>query len=256
MEQGKRRTPKKGRKTYHWSRAKSKDDLFPPWTIQSGENVFLRHVLDTRLVVVFGIVAENDAVDLVGGAAQPALLDVVENGLDLGLGAGNVGCVADGDAKGAAEDAAEMGSGVGELVLFAVAAVEGDEDAKVVLAGEDLDRGAGKLGGNLVKAASADAALGAGNVESADGRVVGGLLGQVGDGERLGVVGGAVLRGGERQGRGILVALGALDARLARGGALPAELARGDFGGIVFGLPVALRGSISIDAVMRHGEAE
>lgn len=223
--------------TYQRGGTDSEDDLFPPGTAETDKNVLLGDVLDSGLGVILGIVAEDDALDLVGGAAKPALLDVAEDGLEAGLGAGDVGGVANGDAEGAAEDAAEVGGGVSELVLFAVALVELDEDAEVVLAGEDLNRGAGELGGDLVKAAGADAALGAGDVEGADGRVVRGLLGQVGDGEGLGVVGGAVLRRGEGDGGGVLVAL---DRRLGRGGALASEPGGEDLGRIVFGFPVAL----------------
>lgn len=66
-----------------------------------------------------------------------------------------------------------------KLVLFAVALVEGDEDAQVVLSGQNLDRGAGELGGDLVKAAGRDATLWASDVKGTDWRVVGRLLGEV-----------------------------------------------------------------------------
>lgn len=134
-----------------------------------------------------------------------------------------------------------MGGRVGELVLFAVALVERDEDAQVVLAGQDLDRGAGKLGRDLVEPARAEAAVGAGDVKGRHGRVVRRLLRQVGDGDGLRVVGGAVLGRREGRRRGVLVALDALDARLAGRGAHVAEIAGGNLGRIVFRLPVALQ---------------
>jgi hypothetical protein len=71
-----------------------------------------------------------------------------------------------------------------------------------VLAREDLDGGAGEFGGDLVEATGADTLLLASDVEGADGRMVGGLLGQIRDADRLALRGrGGVLRNGEGDGR-------------------------------------------------------
>jgi hypothetical protein len=72
-----------------------------------------------------------------------------------------------------------MGRGVCELVCLIVPLLEGDEDAKVVLAGRDLDGGTGELGRDLVEASSVKALLGAADVEGADGWVMRRLLSQV-----------------------------------------------------------------------------
>lgn len=207
------------------------------------QDVLLGHILHARLVVILRVIPKHNSINLVGRPAQPALLDVVQDDLDLGLGAGEVGHVADRDAQAAAQDTAEMRRRVRQLVLLAVAAVEGDEDAHVVLARQDLDRGTGELGRDLVETAGANALLGAGDVEGADGRVVRSLLGQVGDADRCLVGGGAgVLRDGDGDGRRVLFALGGgLEAgEAALGAGRLAEPGSLDGRSIVLSLPVAL----------------
>lgn len=134
-----------------------------------------------------------------------------------------------------------------ELVRLPVAAVERDEDAHVVLAGRDLDGGAGELCGDLVEAAGGEAALGAADVEGADGRVVRGLLGEVGDADEvIGPRGGGELGHGEGGGRGVGVgrgALGGLEARGAARGGL--ERAGADLGRVVLCFPVTLDPDVS-----------
>ena len=71
-----------------------------------------------------------------------------------------------------------------------------------MLAREDLYGGAGEFGGDLVEATGANALLLASDVKGADGRVVGGLLGQIRDANRLALRGrGGVLGNGEGNGR-------------------------------------------------------
>lgn len=168
-------------------------------------------------MVIFGIVVENNTIDLVGAAAEPAFVDVVKDRLDLGLRAGKVGHFANRDTQSAAKDAAEVSSGVSELVCLAIAVIEGDENAEIVLARHDLDGGTGELCCDLVKAAGTEALFGARNVESADGRVMGCLLSEVRDADKF-LVGAAVVLGHrKRHCRGILVAFYArgLDAGAA-----------------------------------------
>lgn len=186
--------------TYYWLGTHCEHDLLSPRTTQSHEDVILRHVLDALLIVVLGVVSEDDALDLVRRPAQPALVKVVQDRLELRLRAGYVGHVADGHAQRAAEEPADMGRRVGELVRLVVAAFDGDEDAQVVLAGHHLDGRTRELGRDLVEAPSAQALLRAADIEGADGRVVRGLLGQVRDAHGLGRVRGH-LRDGDGRGR-------------------------------------------------------
>jgi hypothetical protein len=115
--------------THHRLRPQRKDDSLPPRPVQPAQNVRLRHILDRHLVVVVRVVTEDDAVNLVGGAAEPALLDVVEDRLEPGLRTRYVGDLAHADAEAAPQKAAEVRGRVGELVRLVAAALEGDEDA-------------------------------------------------------------------------------------------------------------------------------
>lgn len=185
---------RQGWETHNRPGAKSKHDLFSPGAVQPRKDILVGNVLHSTLGVVFGIVLEDDAVNLVGGPAQPALLNIVQDHLDLGLGAGDVCHLADRDAQRSAQESAKVRRRVGKLVGLAVALVEGDEDAHVVLAGKDLDRGAGELGRDLIEAPGRNALFGTGDMEGAHRRVVGGLLGEVRDADGAVVLGGAVLR--------------------------------------------------------------
>jgi hypothetical protein len=100
----------------------------------------------------------------------------VQDDLDLGLGAGDICELADRDTQSSTEKTTEVRSRVRKLVGLAVTLVEGDEDAHVVLAREDLDGGAGELGSDLIEATGSDTLLGAGDVEGAHGRMVRCLL--------------------------------------------------------------------------------
>ena len=94
------------------------------------------------------------------------------------------------------------------MIGLVVAVGQGNEDAHVVFAGQDLDRGSSKLGSDLVKAARSDTSFGAGHMEGTDGRVMRSLLGKVRDCDRLlGRL--AMLGHRERDGGCRLVALGA-----------------------------------------------
>ena len=74
-----------------------------------------------------------------------------------------------------------MSRRVSQLIRLVVAALDGDEDAQVVLAGHHLDGGARELGRDLVVAPGVQAAIWTANVKGADGRVVRCLLGKVGN---------------------------------------------------------------------------
>lgn len=79
-----------------------------------------------------------------------------------------------------------MGRWMCELIFFVIARLEGDEDAEVVLARCDADGCAGEFGGELVKAACCDALGWARNDKGGNGRMMGSLLGNVGNGVRIG----------------------------------------------------------------------
>ncbi len=68
-----------------------------------------------------------------------------------------------------------------ELVLLIVPIPQRDEDAEVVCARGDSDARSGKLCAELIETAGDDALLGTVDVEGGHGRMVGGLLGEVGD---------------------------------------------------------------------------
>ena len=111
---------------------------------------------------------------------------------------------------------------MGQLVLLVVPVLQGDEDAQIVCSSDDAHARAGELGAELVIASCADAFLRAVDVEGGDGRVVGGLFGEVRDGDGLVVASDAV---------------GA--ARGCRGGRLERAVA-------VFDLPVTLQESVTV----------
>lgn len=128
--------------------------------------------MNSRFVIVLRIVLEDNAINLVCCASQPAFLHIVQNDLDLGLGACDVSEFADRYAQSSAEKTAQMGRRVGKLVSLAITLFEGYEDAHVVLPRKDLDGGACELGSDLVKTAGCDTLLGAGDVEGAHRGVV------------------------------------------------------------------------------------
>jgi hypothetical protein len=134
-----------------------------------------------QLIIVLGIVFENHTVDLVSRSTQPTFLNVVQNDLDLRLGAAYVGELADRDTEGASQETTEMSSRVRKLVFLTITLLEGDEDTHIVLSRKHFDGCARELGRDLVKATGGQTPLGAGNVESADGRMVGSLFGEIRD---------------------------------------------------------------------------
>lgn len=131
----------------------------------------------------------------------------MQDNLDLGLGASDVGHLANRDTESSSENTAKVRGWVGELVSLAVALVKSDKDAHVVLAREDLYRRASKLGRDLIETASGDALFGAANVEGADGRVMGCLFGEIRDTNELVVGFCAMLRHRKRNGGRVLIAL-------------------------------------------------
>jgi hypothetical protein len=108
-----------------------------------------------------------------------------------------------------------------ELVLFIAAVLQGDEDSQVVRAGHYSYACACELGAQLIITSCANALLGTVDVEGGDGRVVRGLLGEVGDSHCLAIALDAV--GGARRCR-----VGRLEGRVC-----------------VFDLPITLIGSVT-----------
>merc|ERR1712054_350523 len=105
----------------------------------------------------------------------------MQDDLNLGLRAGNVGHLADRNAQTSTQQTTEVGWRVRKLVLLATSLVNRDEDAHVVLAGGHPDASASELGSDLVEPTSTDALLRTRNVESRHRRMVTRLLRQVGD---------------------------------------------------------------------------
>ena len=115
-----------------------------------------------------------------------------------------------------------------ELVLLIASVLQGDEDTQVVRSSHHSYTCTCELGAQLIITARTDALLGAVDIEGGDGRVVGGLLGEVGDGDGLAIAFDAV--GGARGSR-----VGGLE------------------GGVgVFDLPVALRESVTSSCNFRR----
>lgn len=170
---------RQGGVTHHWLGAEGKLNLLAPRTAQAGDNVGLRNVLDVDLVIVLGVVLEDDALDAIRRAAEPPSLNVVQDRLELGLRARNVRHLTDADAQASPEDATEMRRGMSEAIRLTAALFERDENAEVVLARQHAHTSTRELCRNLVEAAGREAPLGTADVECAYGRVVGGLLGQV-----------------------------------------------------------------------------
>lgn len=93
-------TPYEGMEiSYHLAGTQRKDNLFSPRAAESGQNVLVGYVLNPRLIIVFRVVAENDTVNPVSGAAQPAFFDVVQDCFYLGLGALHISHLANGHAE-------------------------------------------------------------------------------------------------------------------------------------------------------------
>lgn len=239
--------------TYHRLGTQGELNLFAPGTAQTGDDVRLRDVLYVELVVVLGIILEDDALDAIRGAAEPARLDVMQDRLELGLRTRNVRHLADADAQAASQYSTEVSGRVGQAVGLAAAVLERNEDAEVVLAGQDANARAGELGGDLIEATGREAALGTADVKGAHGRVVRGLLGEVGDADGLVVRGqGDMLRNGEGDGGGVFVALGGLEAGGAASGSASGLEGRGvDLGRVVLRFPVTLPPS-SASRVTHH----
>jgi hypothetical protein len=116
---------------------------------------------------------------------------------------------------------------VSQLILLVVSVLQRYEDAEVVCSRNHAHAGSGELRAQLVVASCAYAFLGTVDVKSGDGRVVGGLFGEVRDGNGLRVASNAV---------------GA--ARRCRGGGLERRV-----GGLY--LPVTLPGSVVHSRLLR-----
>jgi hypothetical protein len=79
-----------------------------------------------------------------------------------------------------------------ELVLLIIPVLEVDEDAQVMRSCDNTHARASKLRAQLVVPLCTDTLLRAVDVEGGNGRVVGGLFGEVGDSDSLAVAGHAV----------------------------------------------------------------
>lgn len=148
-----RRERSRGKRGYLEIRRKAHIHLLLPIPRDLRQDIRLRHVANALLIVVIRVIREHDALDLILRLSEPALLDIVQDGLDARLRTRGVALVADGDAEAAAQQAAEVRRRVRELVLLGAALVQSDEDAEVVLAGRDFDGCAGEFGRELVEAA-------------------------------------------------------------------------------------------------------
>lgn len=87
--------------------------LVLPVAFYTRKDFFLWHILDLDDVIVLRVVLEDDALDLVLCAPEPALLEVFENDLQACLGAGDVAGVGNGDTERACSLSAD-----GTPVLF------------------------------------------------------------------------------------------------------------------------------------------
>lgn len=155
-------------------------DPLLPGAGDPGEDVGLGDVADLHPGVVVRVVAEDDPLDFVLGATQPAFLQVLQDDFYARLRTRHVACIRHGDGEGAPQQTAEVSMGMREPVLLVVPVLQLDEDPMVVFTGTDADAGARELGADLVVAASRDASFGTVDVVGGDRRVMGGLLGQVG----------------------------------------------------------------------------
>jgi hypothetical protein len=90
------------------------------------------------------------------------------------------------------QDTTQVCSRVCELVLLVVPVLQIDEDAQVVCSSDHAHACSSELRAQLVVSPRADALLRAVDVEGGNGRVVGGLFGEVRDGDSLAVAGHAV----------------------------------------------------------------
>jgi hypothetical protein len=86
-----------------------------------------------------------------------------------------------------------------KLVFFVTPVLQGDEDAQVVRSGHNAHACTRELRAQLIVASCSNALLRTVDVEGRNGRVMGRLLGEVGDGDGLAIAFEAV--GGARGGR-------------------------------------------------------
>lgn len=127
----------------------------------------------------------------------------MQDRLQLGLGASNIAHIADSHVQRSPEEATQVSCRVRQLICFMVPPLDRDEDAQVVLSGRHSDRRASELGCDLVETLGMDALLRAVDVKCTDGRVMGGLLGEVRDAHRFRGVGGGLGYRHARRGTGI-----------------------------------------------------
>lgn len=226
--------------TYEGLGTEGEHDLFPPRSTQASKDILLRNILYTQLVIVLGVILENDSINLVCRSSQPSFIHIMKDDLDLGVWASDIRHFTDRNTQTTTQQTAEMRRGVRKLVLLASSPVHGNEDAQVVLTSSNLDASARELGSDLVKSFGANTLLWARDVEGTDWRVVRCLLCEIGDADGLGVgCRGAMLGYGQRDGRAVLLVLGrSLEAREAALAAGLAQVGGGNPRGIILRLPV------------------
>ena len=125
-----------------------------------------------------------------------------------------------------------------QLVLFVVPVLERYKDAEVVCSSNNAHACSGELGTELIVASRGHAFLGAIHIKGGDGRVVGGLFGEVGDGHGFCVASNTVGAARGRRGRCLEGRVGVLylpvtlqgrvsgKRRYAEGATYPEELAQ------------------------------
>lgn len=90
------------------------------------------------------------------------------------------------------QNATEVGCRVCELVLLVIPVLQCNEDAQVVRSSHNTHTRTSELGAQLVVSLRTYALLWTVDVEGGNGRVVGGLLGEVRDGDSLAIASHAV----------------------------------------------------------------
>lgn len=166
-----------------------------PAALYSCQHVFLGNVSYPGLVVIFRVVRIDHSIDFVLSLPEPALLLIMHYDLYLRFGTDDIALICDCDGERSSEHSAKMCGWMCELVFLIASALDVDKESKVMCAWCYSYARPGEFGTELVETAHADAFDGAIDEEGGDWRVVGGLLGKVGNPDRL-VAGVDMLCGG------------------------------------------------------------
>ena len=100
-----------------------------PTAIKSCQNILFGDIFDARLIVIFGVVGVNYAVDLVLCLAQPVLLKVMKNNFEFGFPARYETAVRNCDGQRASKHTAKMCDWMSQLILLIVSVFQIDEYA-------------------------------------------------------------------------------------------------------------------------------